>query len=785
MGGIDELSHNELKQRVLELESKLDKLHNAQKQRSYDDLISDKLNFGIFILKTEDQSEGKSLRFVYANEASEKISGLKRKDFIDKTVNESFPDFCENGIAELLDNSIKTNTVFESKEIYYNNENTGPKTLSVKAFPLGDNHFALTFENISKRKSIQKALIESEERFRSILFNANSIIYLKDTAGRYLLVNRMFEELFQHKNPDVIGKSDFDIFPEKYAEEIAKNDAEVIKNKKTISIEEVLPVKDKLYTFLASKFPIYDNEKNIYASCCIATDITDRKNAEEELNKIFSLSADLICINTLDGHFLKVNPAFEKVLGYTEEEIYKKPLFEFLHPDDLKRTVDTVKEKLEGKENIIMLENRYRCKDGVYKWFSWISQAIPEKNIAFSIARDITNQKFYEKEIIIAKERAEESDKLKSAFLANMSHEIRTPMNGILGFSKMLESENLQVEKRNQYIGFIHASAEQLLTIINDIIDISRIESGQLKFNISNTDLNRLMDVLYTQFETERINRNKHNIKLQCIKGIAKGGSVILTDETRIRQVLSNLISNALKFSDNGTIKFGYQMKDDSNLLFFVKDSGIGISGSKQSIIFERFRQEDESFTRKYGGTGLGLAISKSIIEQMGGKIWVDSEKNKGAAFYISLPFEQSPFIRKITDEADSEMEYCWNNKTILIVEDDYMGSEYLKEIMEPTGVMIMLAENGIDAVNICKNKPEIGLILMDLRLPKMDGYAATLEIRKSRPEVPIIVQTANALPEDKERAMNAGSNEFITKPINRLALLNIIDKYLAEEVVG
>ena len=752
--------------------------NDTDKLNDLDLSIARQYNFGLFVLKLDNQKGGKVHRLVYANPASEKITGLKKEEIVNKPFVDSFPELAENGVTELLDKVIKSGSTLELKEAYYNNKKTGPKTLSVKAFKIDDNYAGISFENITKRKGIQKALKESEDRFRSILNNSNSIIYLKDLEGRYLLVNRQFEMLFQQNNLEVIGKSDYDIFPNEYAAKIAINDAEVIKNQNTISIEEVLPVNDVLYTFLSSKFPIYDNEKIMYAICCISTDITDRKNAEEELNKIFSLSADLICITTLDGHFLKVNPAFENVLGYTQGELLKKPLFDFLHPDDIKRTVDTVKKKLEKKINLIALENRYRCRNGTYKWFSWISQAIPEKNIAFSIARDITTQKFYEKELIIAKEKAEESDRLKSAFLANMSHEIRTPMNGILGFSKMLSNENLSLDKRNQYIGFIHSSADQLLTIINDIIDISKIEAGQLKFNISDVNLNILMDRLFTQFESERITRSREYLKLEVIKGLSNEDSIIMTDEIRIRQVLSNLLSNSMKFSEKGTVSFGYEHKDDE-LLFFVKDSGIGISKSKQKIIFERFRQEDESFTRRYGGTGLGLAISKSIIEQMGGKIWVESDKNKGAAFYISLPYKQSPAITKKQEITDTDKEYSWIDRTILIVEDDFMGSEYLKEILEPTQVRIIIAEDGIDAVNVCKNKPEIDLILMDLRLPKMDGYTATAEIRKILSKVPIIVQTANAMPEDRVRAENAGSNEFVTKPINRIDLLNTINKYL------
>ena len=819
---MNKLSYNELEEKVVRLEEELRNIKQFENQKSYSELIAElnelkqknkKLSefeiklpeqndetiiennsteginaqefriiehfyYGVYVLKLEGSPASKILRLIYANPASELITGVKKDDIINKTIRESFPEFEKNGIIKLLDKVIKTRKSSELKEIYYSNENTGPRFFSVKAFPLSKNYFGISFENITKRKSIQNALKESEGRFRSILNNANSVIYLKDLTGRYLLVNKQFEVLFRQNNIEVIGKSDYDIFPKEYADKIVNSDTDVINNKTTLSIEEIVPVNGNSYTLLSSKFPIYDNEKNIFAICCISTDITDRKKAEDELSKIFNLSTDLICITTLDGHFLKVNPAFERVLGYSQEGFLKKSLFDFLHPDDIKRTIDTVNEKIKNNVNTIMLENRYRCKDGSYKWFSWISQPLVDKNIAFSIARDITTQKFYEKELIRAKEKAEESDRLKTAFLANMSHEIRTPMNGILGFTKMIDNKGLSDEKRKQFIEYIHSSGNQLLTIINDIIDISKIEAGQLKFIKSDVNLNKLIDDLFTRFESEKSAQNISDLKLQCSKGFSNDKSFIFIDEARLKQVISNLLYNAIKFTDKGIVQFGYKLKDNSNLLFYVKDTGIGISKDKQNIIFERFRQEDESFTRKFGGTGLGLAISKSIIELMGGQIWVDSRKNKGAAFYILLPYEPSKIVCENSNLYNAEMEYNWKDKTILVVEDDLMGSEYLKEIMEHTQINILLAENGIDGIEMCKNKPEINVILMDLRLPKMDGYTAITEIRKIRPKIPIIVQTANAMPEDKLRAEKAGSNDFLTKPLNRIELLKTINNF-------
>ncbi|UCH13614.1 MAG: PAS domain S-box protein [Bacteroidales bacterium] len=822
MANSNKQSYNKLKERVLKLEKELDEIRNPQNNLSYTRLTNelyelrkknkelseyenkllsenklagkgkkgitdiDKENFtifdefysGIIILHLEKPDDYRTLRIVYGNKESERLLGLNINDLKGKKIDDISPEFKQKEISQLLSEVVSSNKSRKIKEISYNPKSTEPAIISIRAFPFSGNHVGVSFENITKTRRLQKALKESDIRFRSILNNSNAVIYIKDLSGRYLLINEKLEEILQLSNMEIIGKSDYDIFPEEYAKEIVKNDKEVISRRKTIIVEEIVPAGGDIYTFLSSKFPIFGDENNIYAICCISTDITDRKKAEEELNKIFALSEDLICIVTFEGKILKVNPAFERVLDYKQEEFIGRDIYDFIHPDDIDRCVNIATEKFENNESTIRVENRYLCKDGSYKWFSWITQLLYDKGIAFSIARDITSKKFYETELIKAKEKAEESDRLKSAFLANMSHEIRTPMNGILGFSKMLE-ENLLVEKRKQYINYVNSSVNQLLSIINDIIDFSKIEAGQLGINMNEFNLNNLIDDLYAQFESERIAQGKNNLELSFSKRLDDSDCHIKGDVVRIKQVLSNLLNNAIKFTHEGKVEFGCELVNHDTVKIFVKDTGIGITKSKQKIVFEKFRQEDESFTRQYGGTGLGLAISKGLIELMGGEIGVESDKSKGSLFYFTMPYKRSDQVSKEVSIVDSDEEYDWSNKTILIVEDDLMGCEYLKEIMEPTNVKILLVENGLEAINKVKSNKNINLVLMDLRIPKMDGYTATSEIKKLNPELPVIAQTANALPEDKIRAEKAGCEDFITKPIKRLEFLSTVNKYI------
>jgi PAS domain S-box-containing protein len=822
MANINKLSYNKLKNKILKLQKELEEITELQNSSSYSQLISelyklweknkellesgnklvkenkagyrsdkgikgiDTGNFGVFddfysgiyILQLERINDSENLRVVYGNPESEKLLGLNVNEIKGKTIDKIFTEFKTEGITRLLTEVLVSRKSGKIKDISYNFRNIEPGIMSIKAFPLYEDYIGISFENITKTRRLQKALKESEVRFRSIINNSNSIIYLKDLSGRYLSINKKFEDILNLRSMDIIGKSDYDIFPGEYASIIVSNDSEVINKEKTIIVEEVMPFHNEQCTFLSSKFPIFGDDNNIYAICCISTDITDRKKAEEELSKIFTLSEDLICIVTLKGKILKVNPAFERALGYKQEEFVDKTLFDFMHPDDIERTVNIVKEKLEHNEPTISLENRYICKDGSFKWFSWISQPLYDKDIAFSIARDITSGKFYEKELIKAKEKAEESDRLKSAFLSNMSHEIRTPMNGILGFSKMLE-ESLMAEKRKQYINYINSSVNQLLTIINDIIDFSKIEASQLRLHINEFNLNKLIDDLYAQFESERLAQGKNNVSLSLSKGLDNTACFIQGDDIRIKQVLSNLLSNAIKFTHKGTIEFGYKLLENDTLNFYVKDTGIGISESKQNIVFEKFRQEDESFTRQYGGTGLGLAISKGLVDLMGGEIGVKSEKNKGSLFYFNIPYKNAGVVSGEAPVIEYDEEYNWSDKTILIIEDDVMGCEFLREVLEPTNVKILIEENGLTAIDLVKSRPDINLVLMDLRIPKMDGYTATTEIKKICPDLPVIAQTANALPEDKIRAQEAGCDDFITKPINRKEFLLTVNKYI------
>jgi PAS domain S-box-containing protein len=469
-----------------------------------------------------------------------------------------------------------------------------------------------------------------------------------------------------------------------------------------------------------------------------------------------------------DEKMVYVNPSCAKVFGYSPEEIAgKMSPKDLIHPEDFSKVMNKLGERLTGKTEVSPIQYKAIRKDGSVFYIEVYGMSIEYQGrpAVMGTMIDVTEQKLAKEELIFAKERAEESDRLKTAFLHNVSHEIRTPLNAIMGFSELLNSIKHGEDKKTQFVNTIIKSGMQLLNIVDDIMAISTVEAGQEKVREDQVDVCALCKRVYQKFQL------KSNENIRFVLNIKDQETTITTDKTKLIQILSNLINNAFKFTEQGLIEFGYTVNTDF-IEFYVQDSGIGIPSSMFEEIFKRFRQVEITDYRQYGGAGLGLSISKAYVELMGGKIWLTSILGVGSIFYFTIPHKRDISKAQTERSETISQQVIQKNLTILIVEDEESNYELLKELLSEMEPQFIWAENGLEAVELCKKTPDIHIILMDLKMPVMDGFEATRQIRSIYPNLPILAQSAYSSNVDINEALAAGCNDLIGKPINWKTLL-------------
>lgn len=502
------------------------------------------------------------------------------------------------------------------------------------------------------------------------------------------------------------------------------------------------------------------------------------------LRSLIDSSPDLIFFKDLNSNYVGCNLEFSKYLGISETDLIGKNDFNYFSPEAAERYHEydrlLIKERqpIRNEEWITAPDGRKRLMD-TFKvlYFDKNGDAVG----IMAVSRDITEREETRLNLKEAKERAEEADKLKTAFLANMSHEIRTPMNSIVGFSNLLTEDNLSSDEKNEYIQHINHGSETLLKLIDDIIDVAKIEAGQLSISQDACNLNELMDELYIAHTRQLRHNNKQQISFHCEIVKLSDGYNIITDEFRLKQVMSNLIGNAIKFTREGRITYGFRQIYDV-LEFYVSDTGIGISPEGQKVIFERFRQDNQAGLKHSGGTGLGLAISQHIIGLLGGSIKVNSTPGEGTVFSFTIPYKSSEVSKhKQISSQKNGFDFNWSDKTILVVEDIDSNYKYIHAAIFRTGINILRAVDGVEAIEICKSNEIIDIVLMDVNMPVLNGYDAAIEIKKLRPDMPIIAQTAYAMQGEEQRSREAGCDAYLSKPVNLRSLYNTMSQFIGE----
>lgn len=661
------------------------------------------------------------------------------------------------------------------------------------------NQLVVFVHDITNRKLAEKALKESNDRFQLAMMASNDGLFDWNLETNEIYYSPGWKKMLGYEDHEL--PNDFSIWANLTDPEDVKKSWELQQKLISKQIDRfVMEFKMKhknghWVDILSRAEAIFNDGEKAIRIVGTHTNLTERKKAEDALRKNEAIQrkmvaniGDVIVIIDSEGINRYKSPNITKLFGWKPEELVGKSTWDLLvHPDDLNFVQQAFYSLLNEKDRKTNLEFRYLCKDGTFKWIEFTGvNLIHDKDINGILGNyhDITERKKANLELVQAKEKAEESDRLKSAFLANMSHEIRTPMNGILGFTELLLDPDLNSEQKEAYINIVNQSGQRMLNTVNDIVEISKIEAGIVTIDLKEVDVQERLDELIRFFIPEA---TKKGLKLILKKGVSQMAAILTTDQNKLDSIFTNLIKNAIKYTPSGEINVGFSKKEN-NLEFYVEDTGIGIPEERQQAVFERFIQADIADKDARQGSGLGLAITKAYVEMLGGKIWVESQKGSGSTFYFTLPvtsYKKKKSVALVEKPVDNDRIKS-KDKTyglkILIAEDDKPSRNYISIILNDLSAEILEAGTGIETVELCRNTNDLDLILMDIQMPGLDGYEATRRIREFNKEVIIIAQTAYALSGDREKALGAGCNDYIAKPIKKAILQEMIQKYLKKK---
>ncbi len=767
---------------------------------------------------------GEDFEIVNINKKAEIITNSSRKKLIGSTLLKEFPLMNKQPLFEALKEvNLTGKNMFIPSFFYNDKDREGWRENFIYKLSSGEivaifkditdiknAEFKLKQKNIELQTSKENAEI-SEKKYRLLISNTKDTIWTTDINFKITYCNDAVFDFLGYTSNEIIGMNGKLLYT---AESLARlldiaKETIVCYNKNrdikqtVIYVDQIKKNNSIIHTEIRSNL-LLDDQGNVIGFQGRSVDITQQKNIEKELSvqnlalknaieksehneirfkSLIDNAPGGVIITNIKGVFTYSCPYSVKFLKYSMDEIIGHNGAKFIHPEDVRSVAKTLKFIYKKPNETSTIQYRIRRRDGIYRWLEAnFTNLLENKSINGLVInyKDITEQKLMIEELVISKKKAVESDKLKTEFINNMSHEIRTPMNGILGFSDLLHSSNLTNDKRKQYVQIIQNSGNTLLRIIDDILEISRLGTKQVKIYNKEICLN---NILLEQFSIFGIKAKENSIPLYLKKGLSDNRSKILVDETKLTKIISNLLENSLKFTHQGYIEFGYYLDKEvtpSQIVIYVKDTGIGIKEENQKIIFERFSQEEKELSHKVSGLGLGLSIAKENAELLGGSITLQSEKNKGTTFFVRIPYNKVESENNSITDIDMDIK---NDYTVLIAEDEDVNFLFIDTLLESYDLNIITihAKNGAEAVEICSNNNNIDLILMDIKMPVLNGYDATIQIKEFLPNIPIVAQTAYSTNEDRNNALDSGCIDFISKPIDNLTLKAIIDKYLVK----
>jgi len=524
----------------------------------------------------------------------------------------------------------------------------------------------------------------------------------------------------------------------------------------------------------------------------LRNELERRQRAEKELiqeksilKSLINSIPDLIFYKNRENKYMGSNTSFARFMGLKPEEVIEKDDYALFSLAEAER-YSHLDSKLMQQDKSAKLEMWSSDAGNKYHLLEVVKVPFHDDNGKVlglvGICHDVTTRHKTQQSLRVAKQKAEESDKLKSAFLANMSHEIRTPMNAIIGFAELLGDKDLNDELREELLTHINQNSAFLLQLIDDIIDLAKIEANELTIKAKRVDIDQVMDELFSS-TSDLLTPEKEELIIFTLEHPTNSKSIsTYTDPVRLKQILQNLVDNAFKYTESGKITLRYYMQKEDTIRFEVEDTGVGIPSEKHESIFERFNKLEVDTTKIFRGTGLGLAICKNLVERLGGHIGVNSVPGKGSSFYFTLPHLLTQSTDKAPKKAKQQIVENETAGKILVVEDELSSYKYLQMLLKREGYQVLRAETGIEAIVAMQMHPDIKLILMDIKLPDMDGLTATREIKRLYPKVPIIAQTAFAMSNDESSSREAGCDDYLKKPIRRDVLLKIMNKWLPDE---